>query len=75
MKQRIGQLISENTPISISLLISIIGGIVWISNISAKAESNSQAVHRIEENQREYTKNLQEINERLSRIEGRLGQP
>lgn len=69
---KLRQIISEHTPISISLLIALSGGLMWITNLYAKTEITSQAVIRIESNQLEYYKHLQEINERLSRIEGRL---
>lgn len=67
------QMISENTPISIGLLMTIIGGIFWLTNLYAQTISNSNALHRIENNQDRYTQNLEQINMRLSHIEGALG--
>lgn len=67
-------LITENTPISISLLISLAGGIFWLTTLYSKTEANAEALKRIEYNQEKYTENLEQINERLSRIEGYLKQ-
>lgn len=70
MKMR--QIISENTGISISVVISLLGGIFWLSTLYAKTVATEQSINRIELNQQEYYKNLTEINNRLGRIEGYL---
>jgi len=64
--------ITENTLIPISLVIVFLGGVMWLSLLYAKSENVSLTVIRIEETQKTYTLNLQEINSRLSRIEGQL---
>lgn len=69
---RFQNIISEHTSISLTVLISLVGGIFWLTTLYAKTESTAQAISRIEINQTEYNKNLMEINQRLSRIEGML---
>lgn len=72
MTQRMRQLISENTPISIGLLVTIIGGVFWLSAFYAKAQNTAQDVSEIKQAQQEYNKTLISVDERLSRIEGML---
>jgi hypothetical protein len=60
--------INDHTPISIGLLITIIGAIAWANNYLAKA----QDVSEIKAAQIEYNKSLTKIDERLSKIEGYL---
>lgn len=67
------KLINENTGLSIGLVIALIGGLFWLTNLWAKADTTAQAVIRIEANQQKYTDHLMMINQRLSKIEGRLG--
>lgn len=66
-------MITENTGISISLVISLAGGLVWLSTLYYKTEAMAQTVNRIEVKQDQYNENQSEIIQRLSRIEGMLG--
>jgi hypothetical protein len=69
---KLRQVISEHSYISVSLLISIIGAVVWATTLFAETKNNSQAINRIELSQEKYTDHLNQINTRLSRIEGKL---
>jgi hypothetical protein len=64
--------ITEKTFIPISLLIVIIGVVVWITTVSGKTDANTKDISDIKIGQQEYNKDLHEINTRLSRIEGKL---
>lgn len=66
-------IISENTGVSISLVISLAGGMVWLSTLYYKTEAMAQTVSRIEQKQDQYNENQSDIIQRLSRIEGMLG--
>ena len=51
----------------------IIGGILWLSSMYDETKANGQDIHEIKQAQTKYVDNLEEINTRLSRIEGKLG--
>ena len=68
--------ITELTLLPISLVIVIIGGVVWLTQIYALANSNKTSVVEIKDRQESvYNRldsNLNSIDRRLSRIEGKL---
>jgi len=70
---KIKSAITENTTISISVVISLIGGIFWLTTLYAKAESTEKAVERVEIKQDSYNNHLLEIKEDLGLIKGSLG--
>lgn len=61
--------IDEKTLIPISLLIIIIGGVAWLSNINAKVNESEKKLDEIAVIRKE----LQEQAKSLARIEGALG--
>jgi hypothetical protein len=65
-------IISESTGISISLLITLAGGIFWLSTLYAKTLNTEQATQRIESKQDQYNKDIQEIKEDIAHIKGML---
>lgn len=65
-------IISESTPISISLVITLTGCLFWLASLYYKTEASAQSITRIEHKQEEYNQNQTEIIQRLSRIEGSL---
>lgn len=67
------QFITDQTGISIGLVLSFIGGVLWLSEMHAETIANAKALQEISEQQTEYNHNIIEINTRLSRIEGALG--
>lgn len=58
--------ISENTPITISLVMVIIGGVVWLSTLYAHTEANSKSIDKISTTNEEFQK---EVIQRLTRLE------
>ena len=66
-------------PLLISLIGSIIGGIVWLTSIYnvatsalAKADSTAAYYQQINDGQSALYKSLSETNQRLANIEGKL---
>lgn len=65
--------ITDKTLIPIGLaVLSIGGGAAWLTDLHVATASNSEMARRIELKQDRYNEELQEINDRLSRIEGEL---
>lgn len=67
------KLITKHTAIPLGLLIAFVTGIAWIVTLNAKSEETSKNVERLEMKNDQYVQTLDEINSRLSRIEGKLG--
>ena len=65
--------ITESTAIPISLVVLIIGGIVWLTSIKADTLSLKEEQSHLQQKQEEYNHTLQSIDERLSKIEGKMG--
>ncbi len=57
--------ITENTLVPLSLVITLAGGIFWLTVIYSKTEANAALGDRM-------STALESIDQRLSRIEGRL---
>lgn len=67
------KLISESTLIPISLVITLGGGLMWLTTIYNLTSANEKAIQRVETKQDIYNDNLAIIRDKLSTIEGRLG--
>jgi len=66
--------ITDKTLIPLGLaVIAIGGGSMWLTEVYAEVKDTSRHVERLAAVQEEYNKNLIEINNRLSRIEWKLG--
>lgn len=65
--------ITESTLIPLSLVILLGGGIAWAATLNAKASSNERALDEIKAMQFQYNQNMEEVGERLARIEGAMG--
>ena len=65
--------ITENTLIPVSLVILLLGGIVWLTSIYAQASQAAEAVKALTFKQEDYNRLIENIDRRLSRIEGKLG--
>ena len=63
-ERRLG-ILSERTLVPIGSLVILIAGIAWIVNISFQANAASKTVDTV-------VQRLNEISERLARIEGKL---
>lgn len=66
-------LISEKTPVTIGLVIAMLGGVIWLSTLYAKTVETSTELSRIESKQDQYDRDIKEISNHLSLIEGKLG--
>lgn len=66
-------MINEKTLIPISLAITLMGGVVWVTNIYSKTIENSERISRLEVEQDTFMGLLRSVDQRLSRIEGKLG--
>lgn len=64
---------TENTAISLGLAAILAGGIIWLSSMYFETKANGEDIKEIKMGLPKYTENLEKIDIRLSRIEGRLG--
>ena len=60
------EILSEKTLVALSLIISLVGGIAFCAKAYGELEN-------LRSEQQEYKQFMQNVDERLSRIEGRLG--
>lgn len=65
--------ISEGTLVPLSLVLTIAGGAFWISSVYSMAATNSKEIQMLRDKQDQYYEEIQKVDERLSRIEGKLG--
>ena len=69
--------INEKTTITIGLLLLILtvfsGGVVWLTTVYADVRANTNAVIQIKQNSSSFLIHIQNIDRRLSNIEGRMG--
>jgi lipase chaperone LimK len=65
--------ITEATLVPLSLLIVAAAGLLWLANIQAVGAENSRELAQLRSEKAAYTKTVEDINQRLSRIEGKLG--
>lgn len=64
--------IDEFTLIPISLLITICGGIYWISGVSHRTEANAKEIIQVREDHATLLETVTVQREALARIEGKL---
>jgi len=68
--------ITENTLVPVSLMLVLVGGVVWLSSIFYKTEANAQRLSSIENKydieRDKFDKRYQDLIERLTRIEERI---
>lgn len=68
--------ITETTLLPISLVLTIIGGVFWLTMIYSQTEANAKEISKIKDDGREIISKIDEkqtlMLDRLSRIEGRL---
>lgn len=65
--------ITESTLIPLSLVITLAGGIFWLTVMHSESQANSRALQALEAKQDKYLETVQKIDRRLANIEGRLG--
>lgn len=64
--------ITENTTINLTVVATLVGGILWLTNIYAMASKASEDILEIKSEKSEIRKELTEIKQSLARIEGKL---
>lgn len=72
MSHKLKTLLSEDTPITIGLLVIIIGGVLWLSSMDASGKANTKALDEIKMEQKLYLETVLSIDRRLANLEGRL---
>lgn len=65
----IRNIISENTGVSISLMIAVIGFVIWLTNLNATASVTAKDVSKLQTTQERIDQAISDIRDRLSRIE------
>ena len=65
--------ITDGTLIPLGLaVVAIGGGSMWLTTMYAAINEARATIQEVKADQREYTRNLEEINKTLGRIEGEL---
>jgi len=64
--------ITTNTSVSISLVIILIGGVLWLTDVSATGKINKLELQNQKTLFLKVDDKLDEVIERLSRIEGKI---
>lgn len=65
--------LNEKTLIPLSLVVTFMGAIIWLTTVFAQVRTNGEKLREVKDNQRVYIDTVQQIDRRLSNIEGRLG--
>lgn len=53
--------ISHETKITIGLASSLLGGVLWLSNLHAKTVANSETIQRIQEKQKDQDSKIEAV--------------
>ena len=64
--------ITENTLIPISLVITLVGFVFWLTNIYAQTASNSETIKKIETKQDKYIEDISQIRSDIEIIRNNL---
>jgi len=64
--------LSENTLVPISFVVFVIGGMVWLTTIYAQGSANQYEIEKLRSHDGLILDKLDDIQKRLSRIEGHL---
>lgn len=62
----------ESTSVSIGLVVLLLSLCAWVTTIKANTDQNSDDIKRLETIQQDFNMAFKQIDERLSRIEGKL---
>lgn len=65
--------LTERTLIPLSLIVTLAPAVYWLTTIYSTGAANAAAIMDVKEQRKEDSRILRQINERLSRIEGKLG--
>lgn len=64
--------ITEGTLVPISLVIVLVGGIFWLTQLYFTTQSNASTIEKMQIQSEKIDQSLSEILERLARIEERI---
>lgn len=67
------QALTQDTLIPISLVITLIGGVSWLTTLYNETKANAAAISDIYQEQKLYQDKIDRVLVKLSRIEGKLG--
>lgn len=70
VKARLLSRITEDTLIPVSLVITIVGGVFWLSALWHKADANAEAIQEIKAERKEFIELVTNVDKRLSFMEG-----
>ena len=65
--------ITENTLLPLSMILVLMGGVVWLTSIYAQTTENTKSIVELNRKQDEYNRTLSQISNQLSEIKGALG--
>lgn len=65
-------LLNEKTKISVGLLIVLVPVFIWLVRLDSRVEANAKSIVVGDDQQKTFTKIVNRIDRRLSRMEGRL---
>lgn len=64
--------IGKKTPITVGLLISIIGGVAWLTDLKHQGDANADMIQELKEKQEEGKESLHKIEKWLAAIGQKL---
>lgn len=65
--------LNEKTLVPLSLVAAFAGAVMWLTTVFAQVRTNGERLKEVRTNQQTYIETVQQIDRRLSNIEGRLG--
>ncbi len=63
-------IISENTGITVGVLVIVVGAVFWLTEIYNTGRANAEAIVSIKDERKEYLDTVKSIDKRLSWVEG-----
>lgn len=65
----VGKTITEKTLVPLSLVVTLVTGAMWVKDVAAKGDASSSRVDRLVSQTDKIFEKLNEVAERLTRIE------
>jgi hypothetical protein len=64
--------ITENTKISVGLLIALMGGIAWLTSLHAITQSNATVIEKVQVKQDQYAADISDIKKDIAVIKSKI---